>query len=39
MIFGTETFDLYVSRFLVGLFGGGSQISVSLFVAEIADNK
>lgn len=39
MFFGTETFHLYASRFLVGLFGGGGQISISLFVAEIADNK
>lgn len=38
-MFGTQAYHLYISRFLNGFVGGGAQISISLFVAEIADNK
>lgn len=39
MIFGTTAIHLYAARFFVGMVGGGVEITISLFIAEISDNS
>lgn len=39
LINGRRAIDLYAARFLTGIVSGGAQFSLSLYIAEIADNS
>lgn len=39
MILATNALHLEISRFIIGIAGGGAQTAISIYVAEIADTK